>query len=274
MNADELFEVLPERPELLLAVGLSAPYSGGTEQAPQGFSVDFTSADVYIRISRRVVAMAAPTFMLCTKEAICLAILLHALWRERGGPQYEQILANTLLNFSLRLGQSAAQPSTRKSLLHPLLYGDNEPIYSSLRSELQIGGEFIEKVDTRCWDTFETLERENLAVDPGFLLSPELVVLFGLIPMQWSVRTAQGDSVYRRIKINAPFWSLSIDKTSRGDQLKNDWHFEIRGINYVRSLLRTAAEQYLYGEDAARRSSHRPRLRTPQRLHLDRDAEE
>jgi hypothetical protein len=63
-------------------------------------------------------------------------------------------------------------------------------VYGDLRSALEIDADLINQAEERCSFGFETLERERLIIDPGFLVSPEwLVLLLGLVPMQWSVRT-------------------------------------------------------------------------------------
>jgi hypothetical protein len=140
-------------------------------------------------------------------------------------------------------------------------------MHRDLFASLDIGEDYIRSVEERCREAFRILEDDGLIVDPGFL-TPELVLLFGLMPMQWSVRTPQGEKVYRRIRINAPLWTLEIDRR-RDRRAKTDWAFEFRGLAFVRNLMRTAAEQYLAAEDASRREHGRPRLRPPSELVLD-----
>ena len=37
----------------------------------------------------------------------------------------------------------------------------------------------------------------------------------GFLPMQFSVRTERGEAVYKRIRVNAPLWSLEIERVRR-----------------------------------------------------------
>ena len=127
----------------------------------------------------------------------------------------------------------------------------------------------MDEIDSRCHEVFDILEGRGLAIDPGFSVSPEIMVLIGLVPMQWSIRTPEGERVYREIRINAPLWGLSIDRVREGRKKWTDWHFNFRGITFVRGLLRQFAENYLASEERIRIRNGQPTLPAPGRVTLD-----
>jgi hypothetical protein len=103
------------------------------------------------------------------------------------------------------------------------------------------------------------LEDEDLILDPAF--TPELMVLAGLIPMHFSVRTPKGERVYREIKVNAALWSLDITRGNKNGRLYTDIEFRIRGIKIVRQVITAIATQYLESEEKIRRGKGRRVLR-------------
>src|SRR6266851_3857291 len=97
----------------------------------------------------------------------------------------------------------------------------------------------------------ELLEDEGLTIDPAF--TPELMVLAGLIPIYFSVRTPKGERIYREIAINAPMWSLNIAREQENHRPFTNIEFHFRRIEIVRKAITATATQYLESEASLRR---------------------
>ena len=102
-------------------------------------------------------------------------------------------------------------------------------------------------------------------------LKAGLMVLAGLVPIRWSVRTPRGEDVYREIKIHAPFWDVRIQKRRQGRKKWSDWDFNIRGLHVVKKVLRLLAEEYLETEEETRVQSGKKPRRLPGKLKITGD---
>ena len=72
----------------------------------------------------------------------------------------------------------------------------------------------------------QDLERAGLVYDPGFVPSLDLIVLLGLLPMQFSARTPKGEKVLRKYHVAAPLWTLEVEQHTRAGHPLTDWAFE------------------------------------------------
>lgn len=261
---------LLEHSDLVLALSLSAPAHNPTK--PRNFSVEFTDEEVLVRASYPTPQNSRSVRLLCSKETIAFAMLLHDYWAKNENNEAEQRITAAIQEFAS--SQARFEVANRSwSLLSPDKISNSPPNpLSYLRRGLDLSDGFIAECDEHCQSVFETLERDDLAIDPGF--SPELVALCGLIPMQFSVRTERGEQTYRRLRLRAPLWSLEIDRVRKGRRAEYNWDFQLRGVAFVRGALRRLAEQYLACEAAERRKNGQPTLPPPTNVHLDRTDEE
>lgn len=275
MMSPEALSILENAPELLLALSLSAPSATGRSPSDRQFTFEFTKEELIVRSPLTQVARAQETHLLCTKKSIATALLLHHVWRQRVrsddeptpmSSDFEQHLTEAVLVHARVLGERSTR---RRSLLRQddLFLDETMPLFA----RLDIPQSLVSEVDSRCHVIFSLLERKGWAINPGFTVFPELMVLFGLVPMQWSVRTPEGERVYREIRINAPLWSLNIDRIRDGKKKWTDWQFNFRGISFIRGILQRFAEQYLASEEQARRLEGQPTLPAPNAVSLDKE---
>ena len=254
--------------DLLLALSLSAPAHPPAKR--RNFSVEFTDDEVLVRTPYPHSQPSRSVRLLCSKETIAFALFLFDYRSRKEGMEAEhreQRITNAVSEFATARAQSEVGNRSR-SLLSPESGPDSPPLaLSFLRRSLDISDEFVAECDAHCSEVFSTLERNDLAIDPGF--SPELVALCGLIPMQFSVRTERGEQTYRRFKIRAPLWTLDIDRVRKGRRIEYDWDFQLRGVDFVRGTLRRLAEQYLASEASERMKTGQPTIPPPMSVNLD-----
>lgn len=270
-QGDELF--LIERPSLLLALSLSAPARAESEKVPEkSFSVEVTRDRILITPPFLPINRPQPTWLLCSKETICFALLIHEFWRTKGGIEVETLLKNQLLDLSSALASQVVR-RRNDSIISNLLSGKSEIIepWFRLKERLDLDDTFVRRIDEECREAFQTLEDRGLVVDPGFTPDPLLIILLGMLPVQWSVRTLEGERILRQINVVAPLWSLRIATAKRGGRPNRDWEFELRGINFIRNLLTTMAQHYLNSEFNSRHGDDKPTLEPPQDVSLDRE---
>ena len=118
-----------------------------------------------------------------------------------------------------------------------------------------------EKTDT----ALHRLEVGGLAFDPAFV--PGLVVLAGLVPMQFSIRTPEGERIYKKVTVQAPAWSLCVELGKDGGGKKfTDIDFHFRGVQQVRHIIGVLAASYLVAQEGARRDSGLGAAPTPRKL--------
>jgi len=264
MTPSELREMFLDRPEFLLALMLSTP-GAPVEKSVSSISVDFTETEVIARVQRQSEASHALR-LLATKQTIFAAVLLYQLILERG-PDFASSLVDRAERFSERAAHrnTEFQPHVVSGWYPPAQSPDAES--ATFFQELNISPMDLEMAQSKAREAFTFLEEEGLVVDPAF--TPELMVLAGLVPMHFSVRTPKGDRVYREIKVNAPLWSLDITRGSKGGQPHTDFEFRFRGIEIVRKAITAMATQYLESEEKIRRGKGQPVLRRKGAPELD-----
>jgi len=264
MTPRQLREALTERPEFLLTLMLSTP-AARSDRAVSSVTIEFTESEVLARVQPP--AEDRPSLrLLATKQTIFAAVLLHHLISERG-PEF----ADTLVERAERFSEQAA---LRNAEFQPHLADGEYPFARSPGADsstffqgLEISPMDLEVAQSKAQDAFSFLEDEGLAVDPAF--TPELMVLAGLVPMHFSVRTPKGERVYREIKVNAALWSLDITRGTRRGRPHTDIDFHFRGIEIVRRAITAMATQYLESEEKVRKSRGQPVLRRKRVSDLD-----
>lgn len=256
MVSSRILRVFEERPEFLLALGLSAP-SKARSVGPRTFTVELERDDVILRLPRLPHHGVGPR-LVATKQTIAAAVLLHHLLEVRGY-DYGQEMLETLAHSARQAAEKDASVSQRE-----LLEFGFSSQYSTLslaqiiREQLKVQPDDMEASLSKTVEALTFLEDEGLAVDPAF--TPEIMVLLGFVPMHFSVRTPRGDRVHRELKIDAPLWKFGIKWGTQHNRTFRDVDFEFRGINFVRSALTTIATNYLEGENKARQRKGLPTL--------------
>jgi hypothetical protein len=251
-----------DRPEFLLALMLSTPNARGDEIV-SSVTVDFTEAEVIARV-RRQSELRRPPRLLGTKQTIFAAILLYQLILERG-PDFAASCVERAERFAEQAAYRNAdfQPHVLSGWYPPAQSPDAES--STFFQELNISPMDLETALSKTREAFTFLEEEGLVIDPAF--TPEFMILLGLVPMHFSVRTPKGERVYREIRVNAPLWSLDVTRGSKGGRPHTDFEFRFRGIEIVRKAITAMATQYLESEEKIRIDKGKPVLRrrgTPQ----------
>jgi hypothetical protein len=264
MTPRQLRETFAERPELLLALMLSTPELR-TAKAVTSVTVDFTESEVIARVQHPEEARRSPR-LLPTKQTIFAAILLYHLI-ERRGPDFAASLVERAEEFGERAAVRNAEfrPRTAAGWYPPAQSPDAES--STFFQELDISPADLEAAQSKTEEAVDFLEAEGLAVDPAF--TPELMVLAGLVPMHFSVRTPKGERVYREIKINAALWSLDVTRGTKNGRPYTDVDFRLRGIEIVRKAITAMATHYLETEEKVRRNKGQPVLRRKGSPELD-----
>lgn len=243
-----------ERPEFLLALGLSAPSQLQTT-GPRAFVVELERDDVVLRLPRKTPHVAGPR-LVATKQTIAAAVLLHHLLEVRGydyGIEMQEILAHA--------AWQGAKLDADRSQRELLGFGFSShysapPLAEIIRERLRVQPNDVEAALAKTAEALEFLEAEGLAIDPAF--TPEFMILLGFVPMQFSVRTPKGDRIHRELKIDAPLWKLDVNWGTQGEREFRDVHFEFRGIKLVRSALTAMATNYLEGESKIRQGKGQP----------------
>jgi hypothetical protein len=256
-----------DRPEFLLALSLSAPNEIAPRD-PRSVTVDFTDDDVSVRVKRREARAVGPRIV-ATKQTIAAAILLHHVVTERG-PDY----ASSLIERAQTLARESARADAEEDAKIALGLGPGAPLagvhaLGYLQQLLEVSERDFDIAQRITLDAFDFLEAENLVIDPAFV--PGMMVLLGLLPMHFSVRTQKGERVYREIKINAPLWSANFTKGLKKGRQFTDVEFKVRGIEIVRRAITAIATQYLESEGHIRENAGHPVLKrnAPPELDVD-----
>jgi|ERR1700691_1410890 len=248
-----------ENPEYILALMFSAPDDKSSQH--QSLTIDFLDNEVRATVPLR----EAPTLrLLASKETIYAAIAIYEVLMGRAG--YE----DTLFEEAISFGRSAA-------LQHPQFTqyeGEADevaevPDTSSFFRQIDVGPRNTEVALRKTDSALTFLEDEGLAIDPAF--APGLMVLTGLIPVHFSIRTPKGQRIYKEICINAPYWSLKVARGRNNDGHFNDVDFRFRGIEIVKKAITAMATQYLESEEDRRRRSGKAVIRRPHGPQLDED---
>lgn len=210
--------------------------------------VDFEDDEVYVTV-KRPESSPSPRIV-PTKQTIVTAFLLYNLLDQRG-LQFAESVIETAKRYGERLGHTSVdnQPDL----------GTHAAPYDTLLLELFTAtADDLGTASRAAEEALIDLENDGLVVDPGF--TGEFMVLLGLIPMHFSVRTPKGERIYRRIRLNAPLWWMEISKGHKDGKNYTDWEFKFRGITYVRAAIRAMAQEYFQAENSARRKRGRPVL--------------
>jgi hypothetical protein len=254
MIPTHLGDAFLERPDYLLAFILSTP-----AERPE---TDSFAKEVIARIRRLFQVGDAPRIF-ATEGTIFSAMLLHHLISERD-PEFADSLIARARRFSddaaYRHAYAAARPySELETHLFSLVREVRDPDTAVFFRELDTSPKDLEAAQLKTDDALTFLENAGLVVDPAF--TPELVLLAGLSPMQFSVRTPKGERIYQEIKIDEPMWWLNIYRGSTRDRPFTEVEFRFRGIEIVRKAIVAMATQYIESEEKLRRSEGRPCLK-------------
>jgi hypothetical protein len=240
-------EIAAERPEVLLALSLSAPASSTV--AGGKVTVERSADDVVVRFPRE--SRRSGPRIITTKQTIGIGILLQYLLEKRG-ETFQSELVHVLDEAARGEARDvvAGGELRRRQSLHEEMFGfaRHSAMSKRIYERLGITTEELEEAAKRAKAAFIFLEMRELAVDPFY--TPELMVLLGFVPVHFSVRTKRGERVYREVKMNAPYLSAraSWEKSKSG---KREFNFEysIRLVQIVRAALNalgvTCAEQEL-----------------------------
>lgn len=251
-------------PSVALALGLSLPPHASIESS-RLFSVDTTENEIRFSIPRSTTGLRRSTQLMASKETIAASLLLRHLYETRFERNPEPI-RRALSDFAKECYYRSCEFD--RHLLRSQ-WSHNGPSWPQLFEYLQTDFSQIDEADELANEVFNYLENESLAVDPAITGTAGVMVLVGLIPVRWSVRTPKGQQVLREIKIHAGLWSLDIERRKRGDKIVTDWDFRLRGINVIKKLLRGFAEEYLEHEDNDRGTRGRPRLPPPDEVRVE-----
>jgi hypothetical protein len=255
MVPHDLYTAFGENPEFLLALQLSTPI--GEQPVPfSSVTVEFHETEVVAKVKQPRPATSG-TRILASKQTIFAAILMHHLIQERGS-EFAESLESRAAAFGHRAARINADfnPSLGNGWYPPGHSPDADS--SSFFQELDIRPGDLETAQRKTNDALAFLEREGLAIDPAF--TPELMILAGLIPMHFSVRTPKGERIHKEISVNAPLWSLDIVRGTRAERPYTDFEFKFRGIEIVRKALTAMASHYLESEETTRRTRGQPVL--------------
>lgn len=249
-----LLQSFEDNPEYLLALTLSCPAALRSNRS--SVRIDFRGTEVSATVERPTEGDRPPR-LLATKSTIYAAVLLYQLVTKRG-PEF----ADSLIERARQFSDFAAR---RHSEFEPQLFSAYPPAPSpdaesfAFFQQLDAGPQDFELAQAGTQEALSFLEREGLAIDPAF--TPNLMVLAGLVPVHFSVRTSKGERVYRQIQINAPMWSLDVARGRKNDRPFTNIEFHFRGIEIVKKALTLIASQYLESEENARRAKGQPILR-------------
>lgn len=255
----------------LIALSLSTP-SAEPQHSEPNFLIEGYDDHTSIRIPRN--RNETSGHILTSKETIAFGLIIFDFWRDSSLKNVDQI--NNEEEFyqrARRLGRNIA--SSHQEMSAFLIRSQEPPSQCEFVShqwrkffgkpDINTGA-----IDERAIIALDTLEEDGLVIDPG-ITETGLVVLAGLVPIRWSVRTPRGEDVYREIKIQAPFWDIRIQKRRRGPKKWSDWDFNIRGLHVVKKVLRLLAEEYLEAEEEIRVLSGKKPRRYPAKLKVTGD---
>jgi hypothetical protein len=250
------YELAFEGPECLIALMLSCPpEQSGTVPT---VTLEFGNDEVTARVGRNDSAKPGLT-LYATKDTIFSGVLLYNLIMARG-PEFANVVSKRVAEFGDTLARRHADFESRPGSEWQASQSGPASAYSSdLFQELDVSGPDIERAYRMTGAALSYLEDNGLVVDPAF--APGLMVLAGLIPMHFSVRTPKGEKLYKEIHIDAPLWSLDIARGQKKDRPYTDVEFRFRGIGIVRKALTAMATHYLEAEESIRRGRGQPLLK-------------
>jgi hypothetical protein len=260
--ATSLPELLFDRPELVLALMFSAPAAQSTSS--QSVLIDFTDQDVRATV-KRPRSTTAP-LLLVSKDTILSAVLLYDLAEERG-PDFAGSLIQRAQGFEKHEVYRHADSDFPNLGEDFIFERPRRPDMSAFFRQLEVNPQQVSAARRKTAEALETLEKLSLVVDPA--CTSALMVLVGLIPVHFSVRTQPGEGIYREMKINAPAWCLNVSRRRDRGKTSTDLEFRFRGVDIIRKVITSLAAEYLDAEDGWRSERGRPLLERGGPPHLD-----
>ncbi len=253
-------------PNVLLALSLSIPNEGEKTKTPNEFTVKAFPGTFQINIPYSNTPSETSAKLLASKETIAFALLLLYLFETR--------FERDEFRFEEFMRKSAHECYQSQRLIERSYIQSNSDSQENIRSRfiidffehLDVNEKLTYEFDELTHQVLEYLEDEGLVVDPAVTASTGLMVLAGLIPVRWSVRTPKGQEVYREIKIRAGLWTLDIQRKRRGPRKFTDWDFNFRGVRAVKKVLRAFAEDFLSEEEEDRSLRGKPTLPPPDKF--------
>ncbi len=259
------FDLSYADPDVFLALSLSAPGSeDGSSHHRTQFLIEVDD-DVRVTFPRSTPRPPRMARLLASKETIAFGLLLRRLSEMRRDESY---LQSKLREFAHRRFDEVMRFEMR--FLRDPVPTEREPVSpASFLASVDIAPDLLDDIDDLTHRVLRFLEDEGLVIDPWITGTTGVIVLLGMVPVRWSVRTPRGQRVYREISVRAGLWTLDIHKLRRGEKQVTDWEFHFRGVNAVRRLLRGLAEEYLAIEREDRQDRGKPNVEQPDGIEID-----
>lgn len=285
-DTSKLSEWVLKTPFRLLALQMSCPWRSpvdNEENSAADTTVEVYADQITVRIPRST--QQRPVYsspILASKESFLLGALILREWQEvckgkanpDGAPESVKGLRANCLRLSVDLATMAHGSPTSKdggglaTNLHM-----QELALSRLQESLRLSTKSEDDTLHEANLALRDLERAGLLVDPAFAGAEGTLIFLGLTPVRFSNRTEYGESIVREIKIQAALWDFAYEseKPRRGKRFSRRWSFNVRGVSFVRRLLRDMALQYLSTERDLLQQEDRPVSLPPERLSLPGD---
>mgnify|MGYP000542093375 CR=1 FL=1 len=253
--------------DLAIALELSAPNSKRRIEGEKQFVVEGYSNETLVRIPRSVEKLDTGR-VLVSKETIALALKIGDLWRRNRGdvePRHSQAAVN--------YGRYMAETQFHNRNAFTRKPEAEDQGLMMFREFFGVDDSSAEDIDDRTSGALKRLESMGLVVDPA-ILDDGLIVLVGLVPVSWSVRTKPGEEIAREVRVRAAFWDLEIERrTPKAGKPYKNWAFNLRGMNHVKRIIKAITKEYIKTEDSLRESEGLPTARTPNDVQLGADAD-
>ena len=241
----------------LLALSLSAPLP--TKIQSPIFTVQFVDDGVDCSIRSKPKGSDRIAKVLASKETIAFAILLNRIYcdiqhKDVSSNEMFHRPAHAILHEALSEVAKEHISTIRKNKDMYLCVPNNmerKEIYgydlnaAKLLRHFDYTTDVLKEIDERTHKVLASLEDAGLVRDPWTTGTAGLMVLVGLVPVRWSVRTPKGQDIYREIKIRAGLWTLDIKKRRKGKKKWSDWDFNLKGFRTVRKLLKGFLEEFI-----------------------------
>ncbi|KAA0141025.1 hypothetical protein FYZ48_07060 [Gimesia chilikensis] len=253
-------------PFLLLALSLSAPAEQSSDLVNQSFNIDLATDGIHLKFPYPKVPLDKTGQLYSSKETIALSFVLLEMWL-RGGKEAESKIERVLRDFAVEVATSANFPE--QGILKPDIEGQKKGCTQYLLKELGAADILLYSMDDRLIHTFRALENNGLVIDPGITGAAGIMVLLGLVPVRWCVRTPKGQRVLREVRIRAGLWSLDMQQVRKGKKISTDWDLNIRGVDFTKKVLTMFCKEYLATEVRERDRLGLPNIEQPSRINID-----
>lgn len=261
---DDYREAFTANPEYLLALMFSAAPSV-KRSTSSSVLVEFEDDAVTARVQRA--SEEEPLRLLASKDTIYSAILLHYLIAERGA-EFLESLPKRMGAFVEANVQDNVTFRPAVGVLHSLPFASQRfADTASFFESLQVTNDETGTAWSKTQNALIFLESEGLALDP--VATATAMVLFGLIPVRFSIRTPKGERVFKQIHIGAASWSLDLQRGMDKGKSFTDFDFKFRGIQAVKTAILTMATQFVDSEEHQRRNAGKPTLPNKSKPDLD-----